>query len=96
MSILKVSATFANCFSSYSLAAKKFIGATNCREKIRSTLTPCGTFLFSGSEDGKAYVWNPETGNIILWSKVRLSGDKGFVSFIETLLIRNKTSLVCS
>ncbi|XP_061479908.1 jouberin isoform X2 [Rhineura floridana] len=44
-------------------ATKKYIGATNYREKIRSTLTPCGTFLFSGSEDGVAYVWNPETGD---------------------------------
>lgn len=44
-------------------ATKKYIGATNYREKIRSTLTPCGTFLFSGSEDGIAYVWNPETGD---------------------------------
>nr|XP_042704118.1 jouberin isoform X4 [Chrysemys picta bellii] len=43
------------------LATKKYIGATNYREKIHSTLTPCGTFLFSGSEDGIAYVWNPET-----------------------------------
>ncbi|KAL8186549.1 UNVERIFIED_CONTAM: hypothetical protein K2H54_073924, partial [Gekko kuhli] len=42
-------------------ATKKYIGATNYREKICSTLTPCGTFLFSGSEDGIAYVWNPET-----------------------------------
>ncbi|XP_074846616.1 jouberin isoform X2 [Carettochelys insculpta] len=45
------------------LASKKYIGATNYREKIHSTLTPCGTFLFSGSEDGIAYVWNPETGD---------------------------------
>jgi len=45
------------------LATKKYIGATNYRENIHSTLTPCGTFLFSGSEDGKAYVWNAETGN---------------------------------
>ncbi|OBS79887.1 hypothetical protein A6R68_21911, partial [Neotoma lepida] len=34
------------------LAARKFVGAANYREKIHSTLTPCGTFLFSGSEDG--------------------------------------------
>ncbi|KAK9411604.1 jouberin [Crotalus adamanteus] len=45
------------------LATKKYIGATNYREKIHSTLTPCGTFLFSGSEDGAAYVWNLETGD---------------------------------
>lgn len=48
------------------MATKKYIGATNYREKIHSTLTPCGTFLFSGSEDGKAYVWNPETGNYLM------------------------------
>ncbi|KAJ1154756.1 hypothetical protein NDU88_007499 [Pleurodeles waltl] len=45
------------------LATKKYVGATNYREKIHSTLTPCGTFLFSGSEDGMAYVWNTETGD---------------------------------
>ncbi|XP_016060417.1 PREDICTED: jouberin isoform X3 [Miniopterus natalensis] len=44
------------------LAARKFVGAANYREKIHSALTPCGTFLFAGSEDGIAYVWNPETG----------------------------------
>ncbi|XP_057594510.1 jouberin isoform X3 [Hippopotamus amphibius kiboko] len=44
------------------LAARKFVGAVNYREKIHSTLTPCGTFLFAGSEDGIVYVWNPETG----------------------------------
>ncbi|XP_072499515.1 jouberin isoform X2 [Notamacropus eugenii] len=45
------------------LATRKYVGAANYREKIHSTLTPCGTFLFSGSEDGIAYVWNPETGD---------------------------------
>ncbi|XP_037376333.1 jouberin [Talpa occidentalis] len=44
------------------LAARKFVGAANYREKIHSTLTPCGTFLFAGSEDGVVYVWNSETG----------------------------------
>lgn len=50
----------------YRLAARKFVGAANYREKIHSTLTPCGTFLFSGSEDGIVYVWNPETGKYLL------------------------------
>ncbi|XP_053566874.1 jouberin [Bombina bombina] len=45
------------------LAVKKYIGATHFREKIHSTFTPCGTFVFSGSEDGMAYVWNAETGD---------------------------------
>ncbi|XP_017276957.1 jouberin isoform X2 [Kryptolebias marmoratus] len=45
------------------LAVKKYTGATNYRERIYSTLTPCGTFIFSGSEDGMAYVWNADTGD---------------------------------
>ncbi|XP_066525055.1 jouberin [Hoplias malabaricus] len=44
-------------------AVKKYIGATNYRERINSTFTPCGSFIFSGSEDGLAYVWNAETGD---------------------------------
>ncbi|KAK3537794.1 hypothetical protein QTP70_018932 [Hemibagrus guttatus] len=44
-------------------AIKKYIGATNYRERINSTFTPCGNFIFSGSEDGLAYVWNAETGD---------------------------------
>ncbi|XP_026561321.1 jouberin isoform X1 [Pseudonaja textilis] len=57
------------------LATKKYIGATNYREKIQSTLTPCGTFLFSGSEDGVAYVWNLETGD-----QVAMYSDLSFTS----------------
>ncbi|KAF7670049.1 hypothetical protein LDENG_00084520 [Lucifuga dentata] len=45
------------------LAVKKYTGATNYRERIYSTFTPCGNFIFSGSEDGMAYVWNTETGD---------------------------------
>ncbi|KAJ3613669.1 hypothetical protein NHX12_019915, partial [Muraenolepis orangiensis] len=45
------------------MAVKKFTGATTYRERICSTFSPCGTFLFSGSEDGMAYVWNAETGD---------------------------------
>ncbi|KAM8945544.1 jouberin [Pelodytes ibericus] len=44
-------------------ATKKYIGTTNYREKIHSAFTPCGTFLFAGSEDGITYVWNTETGD---------------------------------
>ncbi|KAG9493470.1 hypothetical protein GDO78_001398 [Eleutherodactylus coqui] len=45
------------------LAAQKYIGATNYREKLHSAFTPCGTFVIAGSEDGVAYVWNAETGD---------------------------------
>lgn len=49
-------------FPSLSLAVKKYTGAINYRERIYSTFTPCGNFIFSGSEDGMAYVWNTDTG----------------------------------
>uniref|UniRef100_A0AAQ4P1B4 Abelson helper integration site 1 n=1 Tax=Gasterosteus aculeatus aculeatus TaxID=481459 RepID=A0AAQ4P1B4_GASAC len=45
------------------LVVKKYTGATNYRERICSTFTPCGNFIFSGSEDGMAYVWNADTGD---------------------------------
>ncbi|KFW92882.1 Jouberin, partial [Phalacrocorax carbo] len=64
------------------LATKKYIGATNYREKIHSTLTPCGTFLFSGSEDGKAYVWNPETGDqVAIYSELPFTSPLRDVAF---------------
>ncbi|NXU35225.1 AHI1 protein, partial [Drymodes brunneopygia] len=64
------------------LATKKYVGATNYREKIHSTLTPCGTFLFSGSEDGKAYVWNPETGDqVAIYSELAFTSPLRDVAF---------------
>ncbi|NXY43457.1 AHI1 protein, partial [Ceuthmochares aereus] len=64
------------------LATKKYIGATNYREKIHSTITPCGTFLFSGSEDGKAYVWNPETGDqVAIYSELSFTSPLRDVAF---------------
>ncbi|KAK2826549.1 hypothetical protein Q5P01_020763 [Channa striata] len=45
------------------LAVKKYTGATNYKERIYSTFSPCGSFIFSGSEDGMAYVWNTDTGD---------------------------------
>ena len=41
----------------------RYIGANNFREHVRSTMTTCGSFVFSGSEDGLVYVWDTETGN---------------------------------
>ncbi|KAM9656485.1 jouberin isoform 3-T6 [Morphnus guianensis] len=64
------------------VATKKYIGATNYREKIHSTLTPCGTFLFSGSEDGRAYVWNPETGDqVAIYSELSFTSPLRDVAF---------------
>ncbi|CAH1775536.1 unnamed protein product, partial [Owenia fusiformis] len=42
---------------------QRYFGALNFREQVRSTITPCGTFVMSGSEDFTACVWNAETGD---------------------------------
>lgn len=47
------------------LLMKEYTGATNKQERIYSTFTPCGTYIFSGSEDGRAYVWNTETCELV-------------------------------
>ncbi|XP_015754781.1 PREDICTED: jouberin-like, partial [Acropora digitifera] len=44
---------------------QRYLGASNFKEHIRSTLSACGTFVISGSEDGYAYVWNTETGDLV-------------------------------
>ncbi|CAM4649213.1 unnamed protein product [Leuciscus chuanchicus] len=63
-------------------AVKKYIGATNYRERINSTFTPCGSFIFSGSEDGLAYVWNSETGDqVAVYSELCYSSAIRAVAF---------------
>ncbi len=44
----------------------RYQGALNYKEKICSTLTPCGTFIITGSEDGNLYIWNAETSKMSL------------------------------
>lgn len=52
------------CFIVFSFSMMtRYIGANNFREHVRSTMTTCGSFVFSGSEDGLVYVWDTETGN---------------------------------
>ncbi|KAM9842057.1 jouberin-like [Aulostomus maculatus] len=64
------------------LAVKKYTGATNYRDRIYSTFTPCGSFIFSGSEDGMAYVWNTETGDqVAVYSELCYSTSLHSISF---------------
>jgi len=48
-----------------SAVMKRYLGAVNQKEHIRSTTSTCGTFVISGSEDGTACVWNTETGDAV-------------------------------
>lgn len=48
---------------------QRYLGASNFKEHIRSTLSACGCFVIAGSEDGYAYVWNTETGKSCLNGK---------------------------
>ncbi|XP_051942989.1 jouberin isoform X3 [Hippocampus zosterae] len=64
------------------MTMKKFTGATNQRERLNSTFTPCGSFIFSGSEDGMAYVWNAESGDqVAVYSELCYSSPLCGVSF---------------
>lgn len=42
---------------------QRYVGVLNFRQLVKSDITPCGSFVFSGSEDGCVYVWNTETGD---------------------------------
>ncbi|EDO41300.1 predicted protein, partial [Nematostella vectensis] len=44
---------------------QRYLGASNFKEHIHSAMSACGSFVFSGSEDGLAYVWNTDTGDIV-------------------------------
>lgn len=39
-----------------------FAGFTCFKDRIRCTITPCGTYIISGSEDCNAYAWNITSG----------------------------------
>ena len=41
-----------NCFS----------GSQNLRKPVGGCITPCGTYVLSGSQDGGVYVWDADTG----------------------------------
>ncbi|KAG7176425.1 jouberin-like [Homarus americanus] len=39
-------------------------GLLNVREQVRGCVSPCGTWVISGSEDCGLYVWNSDTGDM--------------------------------
>ena len=44
------------------LSITLFAGAQAARFPIKSRVSPDGRYVVAGSEDGRAYVWNAETG----------------------------------
>jgi jouberin len=42
---------------------QRYIGALSWRDQIRSVITPCGSFVFAGSEDNQVFVWNTESAD---------------------------------
>ena len=44
---------------------RKYAGGSNFKEHIHATLSTCGSFVFCGTEEGVAHVWNTETGDCV-------------------------------
>ena len=51
----------------------RYEGGLTFNEFIRSSITPCGTFLFTSGADTKAYAWNVETGDLITTIGINLN-----------------------
>ncbi|VDQ12370.1 unnamed protein product [Trichobilharzia regenti] len=63
----------------------RFHGALNNTELLRSCISPCGTFLFSGSEDENVYVWNVNTGDQVeIYENLLLPGSVTSISYHPT------------
>ena len=41
---------------------QRYHGSVCMSQRIRCTVSPCGSFLVAGSEDNCAYIWNIDTG----------------------------------
>ncbi|RWS05523.1 jouberin-like protein, partial [Dinothrombium tinctorium] len=47
------------------IVVQRCYGTLNARHLIRGCISPCGKYLFAGSEDGMVHVWNTDTGDKI-------------------------------
>ncbi|XP_075243759.1 jouberin-like [Convolutriloba macropyga] len=62
------------------LIMARYMGAVNFKDHIRSTFSPCGTYVFASSEDCTAIVWNTDTCETVCLYK-----DLGFTSSISDI-----------
>ncbi|XP_046995569.1 jouberin-like [Schistocerca americana] len=52
-----------------------FRGAVNYRFQSAACITPCGSLVFCGSEDGTVHVWNADTGDeAAIYTKLKFGG----------------------
>ena len=45
----------------------------NLNQNLKSTISPCGTFLFNSGADTKIYCWNIDTGDEITTASIPLN-----------------------
>ena len=69
---------------------QKYIGALNFREQIRSSITPCGSFVFAGSEDNFAYAWNTDTGRVLYQNKNLMRLDSLGSFYSKSVYVKRK------
>ena len=51
---------------------KRYKSSFNFTQNIKSTMTPCGTFLFSSGADTKIHCWNIDTGDEVTKTTINL------------------------
>ncbi|KAF8567830.1 hypothetical protein P879_07459 [Paragonimus westermani] len=63
----------------------RFHGMLNHQQLLRSCITPCGSFVISGSEDCNVYVWNAITGDpVACYRQLQFSQPVTSISFHPT------------
>ncbi|CAF0859168.1 unnamed protein product [Rotaria sordida] len=45
--------------------SRRYIGAFNLQDRIRSTFSTCGSLVFAGSEDGQVHCWHTYDGKLL-------------------------------
>ena len=52
---------------------QRYKGAFNFNQNLRSTMSPCGTFVFSSGADTKLYCWNIDSGEQVTTASLTLN-----------------------
>ncbi|XP_063719977.1 jouberin-like isoform X2 [Symsagittifera roscoffensis] len=67
----------------------RYAGAINFKDHIRSTFSPCGTYIYASSEDCTAVVWNTDTCETVCHYR-----DLGFTASISDICYHPFENLV--